>query len=543
MVRFRRLGLLILALTSLFSAAQGQQHKYIVYLNGKPDPQYSLSQPAAYLGPKALSRRAKNGIEIKFRDLPVSPSLISQVRNLGVTVHYASKWLNALLIETDSLHAIQVANLPFVVGSPQRLTKSFNKEEEDRYSNLCVAPMAASAMAPTAVQEETDTQNAILGMDVMHQEGNFGQGVLVAVLDAGFPDVNTASTYRALRDSSRIVYTYDFVDHNSLVYDDHWHGAAVLSVMAGTEPGNFTGGAPKANYILLRTENAIPEAVDECFYWVMGAERADSLGADVINSSLGYTRFDNPNLDFSLNQLDGHSLFISRGAEQAADCGIVVVISAGNEGGNPNWGGGKVGAPADADSILTIGAVFSDSILAPFSSVGPTADGRIKPDVVGQGVNDALYDARMGSLGFANGTSFSSPLVASLVTGLVSKFPNATAMDIRQAVINSGDRHSRPDTLFGNGLPNYGRAKSVLTGLKPLRSKALTMYPNPVKAGKIIVLPQSLSEVRAYDNVGKAIALRRNTEGKWLAPIAPGLYRFIWTVPAGMASGTLVVEP
>ncbi len=520
------------------------QRKYIVYLDGKPDPQFTLANPSAYLGPRSLARRTRNGIPIKFRDLPVSPSYIAQIKARGVNVLYASKWLNAILIETDSASAEQLSTLSFVKGNARKLTNAPFNSQENEYSNICAAP--AAAMGPRATLESTDGQNAMLGMDAMQAAGNFGQGALVAVLDAGFPEVNTASPFQALRDSGRIKYTYDFVDHTEDVYGDHWHGTAVLSVMGATQAGIFTGGAPKADYVLLRTEDATPEAVDECFYWVMGAEKADSLGADVINSSLGYTRFDNPELNFSIQDLDGHKLFISRGAEQAADCGIVVVIAAGNEGQNPLWSG-KISAPSDADSVLCIGAVFSDTVLAPFSSVGPSADRRIKPEVVAQGVDCALYDARVSMLSAANGTSFASPLVASLAAGLVAKFPDATAMQIRSAIIRSASQFTTPDTLFGHGVPNYRRASLLLTENRPRQSQSLVIYPNPVREGaqfKATTLDMNLlTDLVIYDNLGRTLGTQQANNGLFRAPDVPGVYRLFFSGNSRYTVQTLVVEP
>jgi hypothetical protein len=315
----------------------------------------------------------------------------------------------------------------------------------------------------------------------LHQNGYRGQGMLIAVLDAGFPGVDIIGGFDSLRNENRIISTYDFVNRSPFVYSYNSHGTSTLSCMAALVPGSFIGTAPKASYLLLRTEDASPESKSEEFYWVEGAEYADSCGADVISSSLGYTTFDNAVINYTRSNLDGNTALSTRGADFAASKGILVVNSAGNSGGN-SWQ--KLGAPADGDSVFCIGGVNSNLTRASFSSYGPTADNRLKPDVAALAVGSTVFN-QDGSLGSANGTSFSCPIIAGMSTCLWQANPTYSNMELIEAIKNTSSQFSNPDSSLGWGIPNYSAADFILQG------KKLEQYPN---AENILLSPNPFTD-------------------------------------------------
>ncbi len=287
----------------------------------------------------------------------------------------------------------------------------------------------------------------MLGGDLMHSKGFKGEGIIIAVIDAGFYNVDKLDIFSGLQ--NQILGTYDFVDGDSNVYDDHTHGMMVLSTMAAKV--GLIGAAPEAQYILLRSEDVFSENLIEEFMWVTAAEYADSMGADIINSSLGYTTFDNVNQNHSYDDMDGKTTPISIGAGIACDKGIIVVNSAGNSG-NSNWY--YIGAPADNYDVLTVGAVDENKESASFSSHGPNVDGSIKPNIVAQGINVVVVNSNNEYI-TSNGTSFSSPLTAGMVACLWGAHSNKSANSIKEAIYKSSDKYLIPNNQFGFGIPDY----------------------------------------------------------------------------------------
>jgi hypothetical protein len=301
--------------------------------------------------------------------------------------------------------------------------------------------------------------------DAMHNAGFTGQGIIIAVLDAGFSNANNIAPLDSLFASGRILSTWDFVDNEQDVFDDDAHGSMVLSVIGGNAPGELIGTAPHASFHLLRSENAPAEAIIEEYNWASAAEYADSAGAHIINSSLGYTVFDNPAQNHTYANLDGNTTPISIAADIAASKGMVVCNSAGNEG-NGSWF--RISAPADADSILAVGAVDASGLNVGFSGKGPSADGRVKPDVSAQGFGTIVADPWNGTGVFgASGTSFSSPLIAGMVATLWQCSPNSNSQALIDAIRQSGSIASNPDSLLGYGIPDFIVACMMLSGLNP----------------------------------------------------------------------------
>lgn len=469
----------------LFSAIQvfAQSDKYVVYFTDKNGSPYSIANPSAYLSPRAIQRRAIQNIPIQTDDLPVNQTYINQVSALGVTVLNVSKWFNAISIQTADTNKLNsVKNLPFVVGTQvmNRQHKAKKEEPISKFDFETKLPSIVSTANRTASLNYGQAFNQIqmLGGDLLHDLGFQGQGMVIAVLDAGFTDVDNMIVFDSLRAGNQILGTRNFVEGGTFVYGFNSHGTSVLSTMGANIPGTFIGTAPKASYYLIRTEDVSSETPIEEFNWLSGVEYADSVGADVINSSLGYTTFDNPALNHTYADQNGHTNISARAASRCASKGIVVVVAAGNEGSSFFH---YISSPADADSILAIGAVDGQGNYAGFSSTGPSYDGRIKPDVAAQGSGTTVaYPG--GNIGGGSGTSFASPVTAGMVACLRQAQPSINYLQIIAGIKQSASQYANPDSLKGYGIPNFNLANLLISGIKVNDKTSYglqNVFPNP----------------------------------------------------------------
>jgi hypothetical protein len=464
---------------ALNNNSYAQAKKYFIYFTDKNNTPYSLSQPQSYLSQRAIDRRTRQNIAITSNDLPVNPVYVDSIKKIGANVILRSKWLNGVAIETADLNLLNtINNLGFVKSSKlvNRLVKgkSIDKFAFD-FQNLSLRNSLVSST--TFDYGSSFTQNNQIGCDCMHQQGFTGKGMLIAVLDAGFPAANTVSVFDSARAENRISTGFDFVDNNVQIFDDHPHGTYVLSCMASLVNGQIIGTAPHASYVLIRTEDAPTEHIIEEYNWVAGAEFADSVGADIINSSLGYTQFDDPSQNHTYQDMDGDHTIAAFGADIAASKGIFVNISAGNSGNSPWY---YISTPADADSALAIGALDASGNVAGFSSRGPAPDGAVKPNVMAMGVGTTVVDpADIVTTG--SGTSFAGPVNAGAVACLWQSYPQATNMQLKAAIEQSASIYNNPNGDYGYGIPNYCLAKSLLTGIDPrkLYENEPLVYPNP----------------------------------------------------------------
>jgi subtilisin family serine protease len=463
--------LLLLALLwpRQFSFGQSSQ-KYLVLFRDKANSPYSVDRPEQFLSQRSILRRQKQNISVKERDLPVNPAYVAQLQQTGATIWYSSRWLNAVLLEATSSVIAQIQTLPFVQELELGQAVASARLDNPVHTELITTGILSQSLDTSLAYGMSQIQLTQLGADVMHQRGYHGEGMLIGVLDAGFLNANTVGYLKPLFDDKRVLATYDFVSKDARVYEDDAHGVEVLSTMAATADGSLYGTAYKASYILLRTEDAATEKPIEEANWLMGAEYADSAGVDIINSSLGYFSFDSPYPGHVYADLTGTKTLISRAAQWAADVGILVVNSAGNEGNNA-WR--YIIAPADAPDVLAIGGVTSAGTQASFSSIGPSADSRVKPDLaaLGSGVVIGLPNGRIS---YGSGTSFASPLVAGLAAGFWQAHPRLTAAQVREALRRSGSQYGNPDNRLGYGIPNFERAGVFSEALTPL-----VLYPNP----------------------------------------------------------------
>ncbi len=486
-------------LAGLTGMAQIAPEKYAAWLTDKNNNTYTLSNPGEFLSARSLDRRARFGIAIDSYDLPVSPVYIDQIRETGVSILHASKWLNAVVFHTsDPNLAAIVGQLPFVKKVSRIPARNAAADHAQGVMHLQddrqIPMMDYTHRPPYANPVKSAGSNVfnyggglnqiqMIKGEELHNRGFTGRELLIALLDAGYWRVDQLAAFDSLWQNGRILGTRDFVTPGANVFGDdmHGHGMMVLSTMGAHLPGQLVGTAPHASYFLIRTEDGASEYVIEEYNWVSGAELADSLGADIINSSLGYTTYDDPAQDHTYEDMDGNTAIATIGADRAASRGILVVNSAGNSGGGA-WR--YIGAPADGDSVFSIGAVDYLGNYAGFSSKGPTYDRRVKPNIATQG-QGAAFISYGGTVSYGNGTSFSSPIAAGMMACLWQAHPELNNMQLMNAVMQTASQSNAPDSLLGYGIPNFLAAHASLSvgHSEAPGSPAYVVAPNPFSQG------------------------------------------------------------
>jgi serine protease AprX len=485
-VQQRVINSIALLLLSATCSLNGQDlpytYFYRVYLKDKGDNNINKYSATDLMSSRAFDRRRKAGIQAPdFLDLPVNESYLNQISTLGLKLQSTSKWMNTALFKSQSSFDINILlHLPFVsdvktVKSPGEKNK-FNDKLDFRIE----------AADPTSF----DRPVAMVNGYPLHDSGYDGKNVLIAILDGGFINADNISSLDDLRSRNGIKTTYDFVKKNQSVYNSSAHGTAVLSVLAGKIPGQIEGTATGADFLLLKTEDVESEFPCEEDFWAAGAEFADSSGADIISSSLGYFNFDDSTLNYKYSDLDGNTAFVTKAADIAASKGILVVNSAGNER-TQNWK--RIIFPSDGRSVLAAGAVDGNNIISDFSSAGPSADGRIKPDNVAMGVSVPVQTTG-NIIGRSSGTSFSCPVLSGMAACLLQAFPRAINSDIIKVFHSSADRYSSPDSLYGYGIPDINLALTELQSLYlKIPETRVIAFPNPT-SGDIEVIFHSPPE-------------------------------------------------
>ncbi len=430
----------------IFIQLDGSYYFY-VQLTDKNNTPFSLSNPESYLSQRAIERRNYYNVPVDSTDLPVNPQYIKQISDLGIHIHCTTKWLNGVtVLVQDSSIIASVRMLPFV---------KFAQYTGITFENP-VVPVPSSKIKTTdfdygVAAAQIDQMNGRL----LHQNGFSGENIHIAVIDAGFYGVDTNPAFQILRIENRLLGTKDFVNPQSNIYTENGHGAYVLSTMATEIDGTFVGTAPKASYWLIRTEAAVGEYLCEPDFWISGIEYADSAGVDLATTSLGYTTFDDTSMNYTYSQLDGKTIRASIAADMAYKKGILLLNSAGNEG-NKAWK--HISVPADAEGVITVGSVTKDSIPSSFSSFGPSADGRIKPELCATGSSSALVNSN-GTTTSGNGTSFATPILAGLTACYLQaakeKNPVHTLDELRNLLYQSGHTYQNPTPQMGYGIPNF----------------------------------------------------------------------------------------
>ncbi len=489
----RNITILLLLILFAFTSAQAQiaPDKYYVQFTDKDNSPFTISEPGEFLTQRAIKRREKNGIGITEDDLPVNPEYLSGVKNKGVKLLNASRWLNGVTIETDDLSLLElVESLPYVDSVSildTRSAYSLKPFEEPMSKGEGFVPDYAEKASSASAYDYGYGEFQITQINgiPLHTGGYDGKGTIIAVLDGGFTGVQEHPVFESLWANGQVLGAKDFVNGGENVYTESGHGRSVLSTMAANSPGVMVGTAPGADYWLLRSEDVKSENVIEEFNWVSAAEFADSVGADVINSSLSYVDFDIPAWDYTHEKLDGRTAFSTFGAVMAMRKGILVCNSAGNSGSSEfPWNG----APADADSILSVGAVDINDFRAGFSSTGPTGDNRIKPDVMALGAA-TIVAYGTDTIGPGYGTSFASPIIAGMSACLIQANPDTDLNAIIAAIRQSGSNSSTPDNEMGWGIPDYELANSVMTTVENISKGSVhaSVWPNPFSGNNLTV--------------------------------------------------------
>lgn len=486
---------LLAAFCFIAIGATAQTNRYFVFFKDKTGTPFSITQPEAFLSAKSITRRQQQQISITETDLPVNPAYVQQLKDNGIATYFTSRWMNGVLVEALSSEVASMEALPFVdqvlmVAPGQKFSNGRTKRIKRR-------------------QDTTDqplvnaTQLIQLGIPTMHADGYKGEGIAIAVFDSGFQGVDVTAPFSLLNTDNRIKQAFNFVSNISNVFVADDHGTEVLSVMAAYADDTYVGGAYKADYYLYLTEDVSSEYRIEEFNWTFAAEKADSAGVQIINSSLGYNEFDDSSMDYTKAQLDGQTAYVTRAARLAIERGIIVVCSAGNEG-NKSWQ--LVTPPADADGILAVGSVTATATRSSFSSVGPTADDRIKPDVVALGSGTAVIRAS-GNTGTTSGTSLASPLVASLAAGVWQAYPELTALEVYEVLTQSASQSTTPDNFLGYGIPNFEAVLNYLKEPEPLNT--WLVFPNPVVGNQFNIQLDEISnpiQVTVFDSKGARVA-------------------------------------
>ncbi|WP_179319430.1 S8 family serine peptidase [Winogradskyella helgolandensis] len=496
-----------------------------IYLTDKPNASALVENPISILTQKAIDRKQNHNISIDERDVPVNETYISDLKSqTGIAVLAKSKWFNAVHVRgtEDDINAL--GNLIFV--------------ESIDFANKSLNTLSRSSLIvnKTHTEDETiaftygDTQNQVemINVDNLHLADFTGEGITIAVMDSGFPGVSTMGAFQRLRDNGDLLDGYDFVDRTSDVYDytGSNHGTQVLSTMAGFIQDDYVGTAPDASYYVFRTEDAGSENPVEESYWVEAAERADSLGVDMINTSLGYQTFDNSNYDYTPTDMNGETTFISKGASIAAEKGILVVVSAGNSGAT-DWQ--TVGSPADSPNVLSIGGVDADGDYVSFSSRGSDAQvGYQKPDVVAR-AGLAYVINEYNSIVQNNGTSFSGPILCGGIASLWQAIPNASPSEVMDYVRQSASQFNTPDDFLGYGIPDLDLVRTTVLSLNEEQLKDFKLYPNPVTTNLNIEMPSNVNqlEVSIYNQLGQEVLnqmITENSKSITVSGLVSGLY-------------------
>lgn len=471
-----------------------------VYFSDKLNVQNALQNPNTILSQRALNRKAFQNITIDERDVPINENYINTLKQQnGIDVLAKSKWFNAVHVRGSEIDINLLSQFSFVSQI------DFANKNINNYSNRTKVRNKFLEIKTDLAESNygaTQNQTEMINLDLLHSANFKGNGVHIAVMDAGFPAVNTMGAFERLRDQNKLLGGFDFVDRLNDVYafSGNSHGTMVLSTMGAYIENEYEGTAIDASYYLFRTEDVFSETPLEESLWVEAAERADSLGVDIINSSLGYTTFDNSNYNYTNSDMDGSVAFISKGAGIAYEKGILVVNSAGNSGAN-SWT--IIGAPADHKDVFSIGAVDSNGDYAYFSSIGNNQMPFIKPDVVARGLESAIVDVS-NTIQNYNGTSFSGPIVAGAVACLKQALPYFSNDDLKLFVHLSSSQYTSPDLLLGYGIPDFSLAYQL--SLKKNESEELKFkYDNDFRSLELISDFIQNMEFTIYDISGKLI--------------------------------------
>ncbi len=447
-IRISGWWIFLLLLISVFQSVASPRYRFRVYLHTKGEAGYRVDKPEAFLSAEAIARRERMGIAVEADDCPIAPAILDQLAQTGVKPILTSKWMRTVVVESEDYGVEQTLRQLPMVDSVRFVWQGEATAPLDRVES-------GERLVPTKEPKKSPYgyalgQIKLLNGLKLHRAGFRGQGMRVAVIDAGFLNADRMRVF----DSLRLLGTYNIVSPGQSVFAEDEHGTKVLSCLAADAPGWMVGTAPEASYWLIKSEDSRSEYPIEEDYYVAALEFADSVGVAVVSSSLGYYTFDDDSLSYTQADLDGHTAFISRAAHRAAEKGLLLFSSAGNEG-NSTWE--KITFPADTEGILTVGSMTSQKERSRFSSKGLTADGRIKPDLVALGSGSCVV-VGSGEISYGSGTSFATPILAGMGICLWQALPQLSPQELIDLLRQSGSQAERPDAELGYGLPNLYKA-------------------------------------------------------------------------------------
>lgn len=535
--------LLVLALLAagyVFSQ-EDEEHAW-VHFKDKANVAEALKTPITILTQKAINRKKKYNIPIDERDVPVNELYISKIKQqTGIVVKAKSKWFNCVHVvgrkaaieklKTQAfVKTIVYADRGSTVKQPITLKKNKYYVEAQPQPNT---PLLSSFDYGKAAN-----QIKMFKGDVLHKKGYTGKGMTMAVIDDGFKGVNTFEAFKPLFSEGRVLGTYDFVKRETDVYSKGDHGNRVLSCIASALNGKMVGTAPDASFYLFITEIEGKELPEEESNWVEAVERADSLGVDVINASLGYHKYSNSKYSYKKSDLNGKTAFITRGATMASDKGMLLVIPAGNLATDRSWR--LLNVPADSPGVLTVGAVDAKGRYASFSSLGSSDQPTQKPDVTVQGRGAVLINTK-GDVAEDDGTSFSSPIMSGGVVCLWQALPHLNNKQIMQIVRESASQYTKPDFKMGYGIPNLDTALT-LSNKTVTPSLAVKVHPNPATTQVTITVVNNvpLAQVDVYNVLGKklkTVSITPKNNSLNIAGLPSGVY--LLNVKVGTATTTI----
>ena len=529
MNKMKKILLLVGCLFGFWASAQ-ETGKVWIYFSDRGDVSTRMAEVTDYYSQESIERRSRQGISWEASDLPVKPEYVEALRADGLTIVHQSRWLNAVsVLQDQAFDQWSRRSVPdFVLKiATVKGWKNPSSLVEPLPQNKSISDLDISDYGDALQQIEM-----INGLH-LHAAGLRGGGMRIAILDAGFNNADSMEVFDYIRSRNQLLGVRDFVAGGDSVYISSNHGTYVWSIMGAHLPQVMIGTAPDAGYFLLRTEDVGSETTIEEDNWVAGAEWADSAGADLINSSLGYTRFDN-NQGYTYEDMDGNTTVVTRGADAAARKGILVVNSNGNYA-QSDWI--YMGAPADGDSVFSIGAVDREERYATFSSIGPTYDGRIKPNVSALGEQTTIALSN-GNTTRGNGTSFSAPVICGMTAALWAAHPFRDNWSIMKAVEKSAHLAARPNNQLGYGIPNYALANELLTygGTNmPVVQSPWIVYPNPFMDELNIVLQTEVAP--------DAVFRLSSIDGKRISNVAFGGDYFLrLSLPPDLPAGTYLLE-
>lgn len=529
--------LFVLVLVSFMGFAQEDAW---VYFTDKPNAQSFFDDPLSELTQRSLDRRAAQGIVLDITDAPLEVSYVASITAAnGIVVKAQSKWLNCLHVRGSLSDINALLSLSFV--------------DHIRYANVSLNAKNASGGIVQPVQKPLEVQTSfsygnsgnqiqMLNAHLLHEANFTGSSKIIAVLDSGFSGVNTIIPFNRMFTNGLYLGGYNYVARNTDVFSTHNHGTMTLSCMVGYVDGQLVGTAPDARYYIYITEDVNSENPVEESNWVEAAEEADRNGVDVISTSLGYFEYDNPSYSHTYSEMTGDVAFISQGANLAYAKGMIVVASAGNSGSSSNP---HIGVPAEATHVLAVGAVQSNRQYASFSSIGPSFDGRVKPNLMAQG-QSAVLSNTSGGIVTASGTSFSCPILAGAIASFWQAIPWATNQQVMDLVEQSADRYESPTAQYGYGIPDFQYALDMAYLQAPTHSDTrFNLFPNPVVEEVHVSLPTAFQDatIKMYNTLGQlvfetSISNKRDVFSVVRLPI--GLYSYVLKSGTFLQQGKLI---